>query len=84
MERKSCCSRPNYVANPCSVTPKKEEDVKPDITKKEPVQEAIVSQPAVPANQKIPKAEETLPVPVKKEEPVKVNIGSGSGGGCCK
>ncbi|KAI9187295.1 hypothetical protein LWI28_026442 [Acer negundo] len=69
----------NYVASPCSVSPKKEEDVKPDITKKEPVQEAIVSQPNVPAIQKIPKAEEKLPVSMKKEEPVKVNIGSGSG-----
>ncbi|KAK1581164.1 hypothetical protein Q3G72_003738 [Acer saccharum] len=64
-------------------TPKKE-DVKLDFTKNEPVQEAIVSQPAVPAIQKIPKAEEKLPISTKKEEPVKVNVGSGSGGGCCK
>ncbi|KAH7574639.1 hypothetical protein JRO89_XS03G0325200 [Xanthoceras sorbifolium] len=79
MERKSCCSRSKSVASPYSVPPKKE-DVKPDITEKEIVQEAVVSQLAVPANQKIPKVEKKDPVSEKKEEPVEVNVGSGAGG----
>ncbi|KAL5786737.1 hypothetical protein ACOSQ2_009129 [Xanthoceras sorbifolium] len=73
MERKSCCSRSKSVASPYSVPPKKE-DVKPDITEKEIVQEAVVSQLAVPANQKIPKVEKKDPVSEKKEEPVEVGL----------
>ncbi|KAG4122695.1 hypothetical protein ERO13_D11G282232v2 [Gossypium hirsutum] len=76
MERKSCCGSRNYVCTPkkgAMVTPKKEEDVKPDITKGShhaapvPVPAAVV---------KIPKKEENETVSVKNEAS-KPNVGCG-------
>ncbi|MBA0803855.1 hypothetical protein Gohar_014022 [Gossypium harknessii] len=76
MERKSCCGSGNYVCTPkkqAMVTPKKEEDVKPDITKGShhaapvPVPAAVV---------KVPKKEENETVSVKNEAS-KPNVGCG-------
>ncbi|KAJ0014883.1 hypothetical protein Pint_19625 [Pistacia integerrima] len=79
MERKSCCGS-SYSS--CGSTPKvqttpvqgkfskKEEFVKPEVITKNEDAQAVASTPAVVST---PKTEES--VNVKKEEPVKVNVG---------
>ena len=76
MERKSCCSSMNYGCQTTVVTPKKE-DEKPQVTKKEDAEPAKGTCETV--MMKSPKTEEKVNVPVKKEESVKVNVGSD----CC-
>ncbi|XVE63113.1 hypothetical protein DITRI_Ditri06bG0173800 [Diplodiscus trichospermus] len=80
MERKSCCGSRSYVSTPkketVAATPKKEEDVKPDIPKGN-VDKAVPSAaPAAAADAavKAPKTEEKETVSVKKET-VKANSG---------
>ncbi|KAJ9681783.1 hypothetical protein PVL29_017925 [Vitis rotundifolia] len=76
MERKSCCSSMKYGFQTTVVTPKIE-DVKPEVPKKEDAEPAKGT--CGTGMTKSPKIEEKLSVPVKKEESVKVNVGSG----CC-
>lgn len=80
MERKSCCcSGRSYVSTPKEkaavvVTPKKEENVKPQVSVKN---EATVQ--AAAGVMKGAKAEEKNTVTVDKQEPVKVNVVAGAG-----
>ncbi|TXG53409.1 hypothetical protein EZV62_022578 [Acer yangbiense] len=71
MERKSCCGSRSYVPSSCVSTtpemiPKKEENVKSEVTTQKKVAEVGVIQ--------TPKTEEKQAENVKQEEPVKVNV----------
>lgn len=80
MERKSCCSGMRSCSSSSTrVMPtmsiKKEEDLKPKI-KKEFVHQPVATTP-VKTESKGVKIEEKVATNVKKEEPVKVNVGCG-------
>lgn len=59
---------------------KKKEDVKPGSTVKEVAQDATGSKSSVASSLNPLKPEEKESVSVKKQEPVKVNVGSGATG----